>query len=168
MEASKNLIKFSTSHFGEVEISEDKVINLPEGIIGFPDQRRFALIDPSNGSSVFLWLQSIDEPDLAFILTDPIIFIPEYKIQVHEPSLSHLNLEYRSAPALFVIVTVPADSPEKVSANLLAPLIYFAADNEMFQVVLEKETWPLKYYLISRENPNEDDASSVSGHGVIG
>jgi flagellar assembly factor FliW len=143
-----DLIRFSSSRFGELEIPESKVINVPDGIIGFPDYTRYALLDPSGGRSLFLWLQAVDEPNLAFIITDPLVFLPEYRIHGSEPDLQRLEVEKKAPPALFVIVAVPPNDPDRVSANLAAPLLYFEADNTLHQIVLETEEWPLRHYLI--------------------
>ena len=80
MNETSRTIRFNSARFGEIEILEEKVISVPEGIIGFPDFRRFALLDPSSGAGLFLWLQAIDSPDLAFVITDPTAFVPDFKI----------------------------------------------------------------------------------------
>jgi flagellar assembly factor FliW len=168
MDNTLKIVKFVSSHFGNVEIPEDKVISVPEGIIGFPDHHRYALLDPSGGGSQFLWLQSIDEPDLAFIVTNPLLFVPDYQIQGSEPALERLEIGKRQPPALFVIVTVPRDEPDSVSINLLAPILYFSAENELFQVDLEKGNWPLKLYLLQQGSENPDSPSSETGKEARG
>lgn len=145
-------IKISSTRFNEVEVSEDKIINAPEGIIGFPEHRRYVLLDPSGGKSIFLWLQSVDTPDLAFILTDPTLFVPDYQILLSEPDVARLGVENRSKPALFVIVTVPQDDPDNSTINLLAPLLYFADENEIFQILLEKGNLPIRYPILKKES----------------
>jgi flagellar assembly factor FliW len=162
MADNPGLVKVVSATFGTVEIPEDKLISVPNGIIGFPDCRKYALLDPSKGMSLFLWLQSIDEPELAFIVTDPLVFVPEYQIQGSEPALERINVVWRKPPALFSIVTVPHDDPERVSLNLLAPLLFFSDDNELHQIVLEKAEWPLKYYIVQPSLETEPEAPSMN------
>jgi len=151
-------MKITSSRFGELEIPESKVIKCPEGIIGFPDYQSYVLLDPSGGESVFLWLQSVDNPGLAFIVTDPTIYYPGYEIQTDEPDVERLKLPDKPNPGLFVIVTIPPDDPDKISANLIAPLLYFDSDRTLFQIVLEKTEWPLRGYLLP-----EDETESAAG-----
>jgi flagellar assembly factor FliW len=152
MTNENTLIKFTSSRFGELEILEEKIIQVPGGIIGFPDFQRFVLLDPSKGSSNFLWLQAIDSPHLAFIITDPMQFLPDYNIHGSEPALQRLEVEKKSPPALFVIASIPASDPSQINVNLLAPLLYFADENTMHQVVLEQDAWPLRYYLLEQDS----------------
>ena len=144
-------IRFSSTRFGELEIPQGRIIDVPEGIIGFTDSKKFALLDPSAGNSVFLWLQAIDNPSLAFIITNPLGFAPGYALDLAEPDLQRLEVAGKPPPAIFVIVTVPRDNPDNVSANLLAPLLYFESENTLYQIVLEKAEWPLRYNLIPEE-----------------
>ncbi len=160
-------IRFSSSRFGDLEIPRDKSITVPYGIIGFPDFKRYALLDPSGGQSLFLWLHSMEDPDLAFIITDPLAFIPDYRIESDEPDLKRMGLEGRPAPALFVIVTVPPDDPDGINANLLAPLLYFEDDNTVHQIVLEKGDWSLRHPLLRKEEPKPDEVEQkASEEGV--
>lgn len=159
-------VRFISSRFGELEIPEQRIISVPEGIIGFPDYTRYALLDPSGGRSLFLWLQAVDAPDLAFIITDPHAFVPDYRIEGAEPDLQRLGIGGEPSPAVFVIVAVPPDNPNHVNANLAAPLVYIESDNTLFQIVLEHGDWPLKHYLIpeeARKRPLEphDDSGEV-------
>jgi flagellar assembly factor FliW len=152
--------RFLSSRFGEVEIPENLVIHVPDGIIGFPGYSDFALLDPSGGQSMFLWLQSVDKPELAFIVANPIEIAADYTIDLSEPDLIRLGVAEKNPPALFVIVSVPPDNPENVNANLIAPLLYFDSDKTLFQIVLEKKAWPIRYFLFAQEN--SEDATPIS------
>ena len=160
------ILSFNSSRFGDLEIPAERLITSPEGIIGFPDFRRYALLDPSAGQSAFIWLHAVENPDLAFIVTDPKVFFPDYEIRTDIPDLQRLGLLEKEPPAVFVIVTVPANNPEKINANLLAPLLYFRSDNTMFQVVLEGTDWPLRAPLIElleQEEAAGDESTGASG-----
>ena len=65
-------MKLATRIFGEVEIDDSKVISFPNGIIGFPDLKKFILMfDEEKGTDTIKWLQSIDEPSFAMPVMDP-------------------------------------------------------------------------------------------------
>ena len=72
-------MKLSTRVFGEVEISEDKILTFPNGIIGFPDMTRFTLMhDSEKDDSSIHWLQSVDEPSFAMPVIDPLYVKEDY------------------------------------------------------------------------------------------
>ena len=67
-----------TTRFGTVEIAEDRVICFPKGLLGFSEFRKYCLLEPAEDSA-FFWLQSLDDPSLAFVVTDP-SFVPDYSV----------------------------------------------------------------------------------------
>ena len=158
MPETEPVVRFNSSRFGDLEVPESRIIDVPDGVIGFPDFKRYALLDASGGSSVFLWLQSIDEPNLAFIIADPKKIVPDYNVESAEPDLLRLNLDKSEEVGLFVIITVPPDNPDKTNANLLAPLIYRKSGNTIHQIVLERGNWPLRFYIF-----DADEGSGTSG-----
>jgi flagellar assembly factor FliW len=157
MSEQEAIMRFHSSRFGDLEIPESRMIRAPEGIIGFPDITRYVLLDPSAGQSLFLWLQAVDNPDLAFILANPLDFIPGYALETSEPDLQRIKISEKTYPALFVIVTVPMNDPDKISANLLAPLLYFEDENSIYQVVLESGNWPLRQPLLASDDPDSGE-----------
>src|SRR6185295_7181281 len=71
-------IRFRTARFGEIEFAEDVIITFPDGVLGFPGDRRYLLLEHDAEGSPFKWLQSLDNPDLAFIVVDPAIVDTNY------------------------------------------------------------------------------------------
>lgn len=110
-----------TERFGEVEVAEEAMFHFPEGILGFEELKRFVLIERSKGSAIY-FLQAVDDPSLAFAVTDPNSFRPDYAPQLWEED--RLALEWEGGPNLKVltILTVPEDVRE-LTANLMAPVI---------------------------------------------
>ncbi len=76
-------MKIGSSRFDEVEIDDKDVMNFERGIIGFPSLKRFVLMDFSD-SSPFHWLQSIDEPEVGFVVSDPGVFIENYVVNIDD------------------------------------------------------------------------------------
>ncbi|MDD3052144.1 MAG: flagellar assembly protein FliW, partial [Candidatus Cloacimonetes bacterium] len=107
-------MRIMTSRFGEIEVDEKKIIHFKRGILGFPSYKNYALLDPNAGSPL-KWLQSIDEPKLAFVITEPSLFIQDYQIDIHKSELEDLETEILDNIIHFVIVTVPSD-PSKMTA----------------------------------------------------
>ncbi|PID28167.1 MAG: flagellar assembly protein FliW [Candidatus Cloacimonadota bacterium] len=138
-----------TKRFGDVEYDPKTAIVFPKGILGFPKEKRFVLLDP-NKKSPLKWLQSLDRPDLAFVITDPLIFKPEYEIKAFKSDLEELEAEDFTHITQFVIVTVPHD-PSKMTANLKGPLLVNLENNLAKQLVLDDNSLSLKFRLIPEE-----------------
>jgi flagellar assembly factor FliW len=116
------MVTVQTSRFGSIEVEENRRIHFPEGLLGFSKHKAFALLEDKPGSP-FFWLQSLDDPQLAFVLTNPFFFKKDY---LHGLSPEEKNLfvnEQGEEMVLFTLVSVPAGHPEKASTNLLGPLV---------------------------------------------
>ena len=126
-------MRVNTRIFGEVEIEEEKLITFPDGIIGFPDLQKFALIyDEEKGVHAGIrWLQSMEEPGFALPVMDPLAVSAEY------------NPEDEDLLVL-VTVTVPSDI-KKMSVNLRGPIIINTRTRKACQVIVEGDTYAVKY-----------------------
>ena len=130
-------MKIETTRFGQISIQTEKIIQMPRGIPGFPDQRQFVIFEHRQDSP-FLWYQSVNEPALAFVITDPFLFKPEYDIDI-PTILEDLNWDPEPQPdqvQLYVIVNIPKGNPEQMTANLMGPILLNQATREAVQVVL--------------------------------
>lgn len=114
-------MKIKTTRFGEIEIAEEDVIEFPEGLLGFEYAKHFVIISNSD-SGPFRWLQSLDEPDLAFVIIEPLQFLFSYELEIPDPDLEFLQIKSQEDVILFVIVTIPED-PKQMTANLQGPLV---------------------------------------------
>jgi len=126
-------MEFQSTRFGVIEVAEDEIIHFPQGIPGFEECRRFTLIVASE-SSPFRFLQSLDDPDLTFVVTDPLWFRPDYRVRVRREDLEKIGAAGVDEVAVYVIVTVP-QNPQDMTANLLAPLLINTRTREGVQHV---------------------------------
>ena len=151
---STKKIQFTTTRFGEVEIDEANVIRFVEEIPGFPETERFVLI-PHKEDSPFAWLQSVDAPDVAFVVTDPWLFFEDYRPTVNEVDLEKLEVAGKEedssneAWTMLAILTIPND-PKKMTANLKAPVIINTRNNMAKQVILSNEEYTTKHFLLKK------------------
>ena len=113
-------MRVRTKPFGEMDVSERQLLSFPQGIYGFEDCRRFVLLDASQPP--FYWLQSLDRPELAFVLLDPRVFLPAWSLDVSDDELEDLGGPSEEDTLCFVIVTIPAD-PAHMTANLQGPVV---------------------------------------------
>ena len=127
----------NTRLFGEIEIDDEKSLTFPGGIIGFPDLQNFVLIhDEEKSDGAIRWMQSIDEPNFAMPVVDPLIFFPTYNPQVEEDLLKKIGEYSENDLLVLVTITVPHDLT-KMSVNLKAPLVINTATRKACQVIVE-------------------------------
>jgi len=139
-------MNIKTKRFGDIDIDPKSTIHFPSGLLGFAGFRDYVLLDP-NKKSPLKWLQSMDDPSLAFVVTDPLIFKPDYEIRVFESDLEELKVEDPSTVVQLVIVTVPQD-PVKMTANLKGPVLINTVNNLARQIVLDNPDYNLKHRLL--------------------
>ncbi len=134
-------LKVKSTRFGELEIEETKIINMPEGMIGF-SERRFTLLSPPNGP--FHWLQSVDNPDLAFVVVDPKNCVIDYDVKLTAEEYRKLGLSWESEIVVFTLVTMDRN-PLNVTINLLGPIILNPENMNAMQVVLENGKYSTRH-----------------------
>src|SRR5215217_4073697 len=108
------LMIVQTSRFGSVEVDAERIISFARGILGFPKYRQYVLIQPE-ADSTFYWLQSTEAADLAFVVTDPLLFIPDYSVPLREETRQELAINDLAEANILVIVNKVADT---LTANL--------------------------------------------------
>ncbi len=134
-----------TGRFGQLTVSEEEIIRIPMGILGFPELTEFCLVDPGD-DTLILWLQSMQDSAIAFPLLEPKIFKPDYSARLSAAELRELKLANISQSAVFSILTIPADVME-MTANLKAPLVINLKDQLARQVVLQENEYTVKHLM---------------------
>ena len=141
-------MKIHTGRFGDIEIEEKKIIHFPHGILGFPEIKRYIVLDhPGKPDIPFKWLQAVDSPDIAFLITDPRLFCPEYNPLIDESDMRELDITKPEDLAIIVIVTVPHEDPEKITANFMGPILINLKGRKAKQLVLTGKEYPVQYPL---------------------
>lgn len=147
-------MKLLTSRFGEIDIEEEKIIKFTQGLLGFPDVKRYIVLDHLDKPDIpFKWLQAIDNPDLAFVITDPLFFYPDYNPEIDDRDLKEINISDPADRGIMAIVTIPHEEPEKMTANLQGPIIVNYRTRGAKQIVLMGEDYPIRYPLLSNLSP---------------
>lgn len=134
-----------TRIFGEVTVDDDKMIHFPNGIVGFPELQDFALIhDAEQGDQGGIrWMQSVQEPNFAMPVVDPLVAKEDYNPTVEDDLLKIIG--ECEDPLVLVTITVPSDLT-KMSVNLKAPLIINVDTKKAAQVILEDD-YPVKFFI---------------------
>ncbi len=157
---------YTSTRFGTFDLCEDSVLTFPSGLLGFPDQRRYVLLDHDT-EAPFKWLQSLEEPSLAFVVIDPSLFHPTYRVEYPRDALAEVQVEGGDDLSVAVILTIPSDDPGRVTANLRGPLLMNARTRLCKQLVLSEE-FPTRYPLfpVAPPDPRCDRVSSPTACSV--
>lgn len=121
-----------TTRFGKLDVDETRVITFAKGLLGFPRYRDYVLIEAGQ-DSYFWWLQSIELPELAFVVTDPSAFVPTYKVPIREEHMDELGMTSLDEAQVFVIVN---KRENVLTGNLQGPLLVNVTTRVGEQLVL--------------------------------
>lgn len=137
-------MEIQTTRFGRLSIDNDSLITFPRGLLGFPNYTQYALIEAAAGAE-FFWLQAIDEPQLAFIVTDPSLFFKDYDVPLREENQAELHITDASQGRVLVICNRVG---EWLTGNLLGPIVINDQNRLAQQVVLTEKKWTTRQPLI--------------------
>lgn len=136
----------NTRVFGEVDIAEERIIHMENGIIGFPELTRFALVhNVERKDARVTWFVSLDEPAFALPVMDPLIVRDSYNPVVEDEMLKPLGEFSNDDMLVLVTITVPKGNPEGMTVNLKAPIIINAKDRKGCQLILEGDEYEIKF-----------------------
>jgi len=138
-----------TRRFGSLEIEEKDVIFMVGGMLGFEDKSKYILLDHDK-ETPFKWLQSAEDPALAFVVMEPFLFYPQFEFDLSEEDVRELELEKPEQAQVFAVLVVPEDV-KKITANLKAPIVINTYNKKGKQVILTSDRYPVKYYLFQEE-----------------
>lgn len=133
-----------SSRFGAIEVDGDRLITFEYGVLGFPNEKRYALIQTGEGSG-FYWLQAVDRPELAFVVCDPRLFIADYNAPIKPEELEQLGLTDLTGAQVFVIVNKIDDL---LTGNLQGPLVINLANRNARQLVLSDRRFSTRHPLM--------------------
>lgn len=132
------------TRFGAIEFDDLDVLTFREGLIGFPSLRKFLLLT-QDVDSPFQWLQSIDEPGLAFLLTDPAHFVTGYEPELDDAQAERLGLTEATPRLLRTTVRLIGQPAEELSLNLAAPIVLNLEQRIGKQVVFDNEAYNIRH-----------------------
>jgi flagellar assembly factor FliW len=131
-------MKYTSSRLGTFEIQEESVLTFPSGLLGFPESRRYVMLDHDTAAP-FKWLQSLDEPALAFVIIDPDLFLTNYRVEVPAEAIAEVQGGEEDDMTTAVILTIPSDDPGRITGNLRGPLLMNPRTRLCKQLVLSDE-----------------------------
>ncbi len=150
-------MNIQTSRFGQLEVDAERLITFEQGVLGFPNQKQYALIQTGEGSG-FYWLQAVDRPELAFVVCDPRLFVPDYNVPVKADELERMGLKNLTGAQVFIIVNKVG---ELLTGNLQGPVVVNVETREARQLVLSDRRYSTRHPLM--QVPKREEAMSKTG-----
>lgn len=138
---------FLSARFGQIEFSHEDVLVLADGMIGFPEHKEYVLIEHREGSP-FRWMQSVSNADLAFLVVNPNVYVPEYAPEVPISAVADLELSEATPQLVYTVVNIPKGKPEEMTLNLAGPIVINAENRKARQLVLEDSRFSLRHRAI--------------------
>lgn len=163
-----------TGRFGKLNVELTDIIEFPQGILGFPEYKKYCLIDPAD-DTLILWLLSIDNPEVCFPVLEPKIFKSDYAVRLSGAELRDLKLTTVKKAAVYSILTIPENISE-MTANLKAPIVINLEEQVAKQAVLQENDYNIKHAMFKelrghiltilaskRASSNGTDSSRATG-----
>ena len=144
-------MSYKSTRFGEFEANQGNILTFTEGISGFETETEFALLpfDP-NIECPLMWLHSLTRPDLAFVITNPNLYMPDYKVSLSDSEKRDIALGPNDIMKVYVIVRVPEDY-RQMTGNFLAPVVVNETRMICKQFVLTNPAYETRHFLLSEE-----------------
>ncbi|MDZ7373231.1 MAG: flagellar assembly protein FliW [candidate division KSB1 bacterium] len=140
--------ELETLHWGRLRYREEDVLYFPRGLLGFEACRRWAIFT-SEEHQPFLWMVSIDDPQIAFVILDPLLVVPDYRPAFCQRDLEDLEAESLEDLRIFSIVTL-GKTVETTTINLSGPLVINIRKKLGKQVALLSNKYTTKHPLIAK------------------
>lgn len=143
-------MEINTTRFGRIEVEDDQIVTMPEGVIGFEGNKKYAILDHSP-ESPFKWFQSVEEPGLAFAITDPLQFFQDYKVDLKKTDLEFLGAKEESDLLVLAFVSVKRETAT-VTANLLGPIVINLKNLVAKQLILSDSNYSSSQDLMASQS----------------
>ena len=138
--------KINTLRFGELEIEEQDVVRFADGIPAFEDEHEFVVLPYEEGTP-YMFLQSMMTPELAFLMTDPFVFFPDYSFELDDENMDKLEIKTMDDVLVCTLISIPRSGVADMTTNLLAPVVINRHTMQARQIVLEKTQYTTKHRL---------------------
>lgn len=150
------VMKIQTTRFGELDIDGSRTLLFEKGLLGFAEHKEYVLLEAGDEGETptFWWLQSVDKPDLAFVVTDPSLFVSTYRVPIHAQQMAALEIDSIDDAQVLVIVNKRG---QVLTGNLQGPLVINMHTRRAEQLVLSDRRFTTRVPLV--ELPAEQPAA---------
>jgi flagellar assembly factor FliW len=138
------MLTIKTTRFGELSIDEKRVIQFPEGLLGFPEQKDYIILEHKPESPYF-WLQSLTDADLAFVVIDPFLVKKDYLKDLPPVEKKIFEGLETGCVTVFALVTISQGNDQPITMNLMGPLVIDVEIRIGRQVILANSGYTCRY-----------------------
>lgn len=145
----------NSTRFGQLDIPDDVVLQFPDGLPGFPDETKFAMIPYDKNVDTFAYLQSVTDPDLTLLLVNPFTFFRHYSFEIDDAWAKQFG--FTGDPeqlSVYTIVTVP-DKMAEMTTNLMSPIMINWQTRKAEQIILLQSPYGAKTKLFPHGLPSK-------------
>lgn len=139
-------MQINTSRWGAIQCNDEDILHFNKGIIGFEEQQKFILI-PAQDGGLFGWLQSTEDPRLAFVVANPFDFYQNYEFDLHDSDAEELGIQSATDAYVLSILVIPSN-PSEITANLLAPIVINIKNRQAQQCLLKNVNYHTRHYVL--------------------
>lgn len=141
-------MQVQSTRFGSFEIDGSRSVTFSQSLLGFPDSSTYVVVEVED--TPYIWLQSVDEADVAFLATSPFLFFPSYDLELGAEEQSTLDVDDVSQVEVLTLLTVhrAGERPEMITANLLGPIVVNTESRQALQIVLDNPDYSTRVPLV--------------------
>jgi len=150
-----NTITLKSTRFGDMEIAEESIIEIPNGLIGFPECKRFVMLDHT---PPFSWLHAVEDKDLAFVVVDGSFILEKFKLKIPYGD-SLIDLKEGDDFAILTLVTVRGGLVG-TTANIKAPIFVNIRNRRGTQIIFDNPDLTTRYSLMTEDEKVEEKKDS--------
>ena len=147
-----------TVNFGPLEVPEEKVIDFKDGLPGFSQIHRFAVLEFED-LKPFRYLQALGDPPIALLIINPLLVDPGYKFRLSEMDMEDIQAAQSENLTVFAVATVP-DNPEEASVNLMAPVLINEKSRRGKQAILLDADYSVRHPLFKKHSGSSATAGA--------
>lgn len=136
---------------GTLQVQEEDIIQFPLGILGFAEYHRYVIVEQEN--SFFSFLQSVDEPDLSFVIILPELVCCDYSVQLNDEEIERLQISSPEDGKVYGIVTIPENVAE-MTVNLQAPVVINTKQRLGAQIIISGNVYHTKHNVLAEMHKN--------------
>ena len=142
-------MKINTLRFGEIKIEDERIFDFKMPIIGFNELKKFVVVD-LNKDSFFKWLQSVEDPALAFPVVSVFSLNVDYSVDLSDDVVEKLKIKNVDNLLVLNIASIPQDNPQETTLNLLAPLVFNLEEKIAGQIILSGSGYDISFPLFKK------------------
>jgi len=151
----EGVVTVRTTNFGELEVPAEKIIQFREGIPGFPQIQRFAILEFED-MKPFQYLQSLGDPPIALLVVNPFLLHPDYRFDISDGDMEDIHSEKPGDVTVFAVATVP-ENPEGATINLMAPILINESSRCGKQLILLDSNYSVRQPLLAGGGQSDDE-----------